>query len=200
MIAIIDYNTGNIGSIQNMLRKLGVESIITSDPEVMCKASKLILPGVGSFDSGMKKIRKLELFDKLNDLVLKKKIPILGICLGMQLMGENSEEGKEQGFGWMNESILSFKNLQLNSSIPVMGWNYVKSVKPNQLIQDQKAKFYFVHSYYFNSKCENCIATASINGFEYCVAFEKNNIFGVQFHPEKSHKFGMKLLQNFANL
>ena len=200
MIAIIDYNCGNLGSIHNMLNKIGIENIITNDSNIIRKATKIILPGVGSFDTGISNLRKLNLIDVLNEEILVKKKPVLGICLGMQLMCTASEEGTENGLSWIPQVIRDFrKNDEFIGTIPVMGWNYVKTTKKNNLLNDDESRFYFVHRFYCE-KNEFEIIQSNINNFFYCAAFNRENIYGVQFHPEKSHKFGVKILSNFCNL
>jgi glutamine amidotransferase len=200
MIAIIDYKTGNLGSIANMCEYLGYDAVITRDKEVIEKASHIILPGVGSFDRGMNYIHEFGLFDLLNDLVLVKKKPILGICLGMQLMCNKSEEGVIPGFGWIDTDVIKFKNR--NIKIPHMGWNKVMEIKNGKLLkQDENInwRFYFVHSYHIGFPAD--IDAYSICNYDedFVCLVEKENIFAAQFHPEKSHKFGFKLISNFLS-
>jgi len=203
MIVIIDYGLGNLASVQNMFKKLGTKDVVISnDLDIIKKASKLILPGVGSFDTGMINLESSGLLNCLNEKVLVQKTPILGICLGMQLMTKKSEEGIKSGLGWINAETIKF-NFPDDTSfkVPHMGWNYVSIKKENSLIElNTKNKFYFVHSYYVKcSDTEDIMGTT--NYFEeFTCFFNHNNIFGVQFHPEKSLKFGMKLLENFAKL
>ncbi len=203
MITIIDYGIGNVGSIKNMLKKVGVKSQITSNLHEIEKAEKLILPGVGSFDYGMTQLKNSNFIDILNQKVLYEKKPILGICLGMQLLTNGSEEGTESGLGWINASTIKFKFEDYNNlKVPHMGWNEVQLKKESKLLRDLpvSSKFYFVHSYYV--KCENKsnIILSSTYGHEFTCGIEQENILGVQFHPEKSHKFGMKILKNFSEL
>jgi glutamine amidotransferase len=202
MVTIIDYKTGNIGSIQNMLKKIGEESIITSQKDDIAAATKLILPGVGAFDTGMKNLKDLDLIDILDRKVLVDKVPVLGICLGMQLMSNKSEEGILPGLGWINAETMRFKFINTSEyKIPHMGWNFI-SLKKESLLFDRMfpdARFYFVHSYYFNALDSNDILASTRYESEFSSAVEKGNISGVQFHPEKSHKFGMKLLKNFVD-
>ena len=199
MIAIVDYNLGNVGSIYNMLKKIGKDAIITSNPQEIKAASKIILPGVGSFDNGMENLKKFNLVDILNETVLEQKKPILGICLGMQLMTLKSEEGVEEGLSWLPLKIKHFKNVEgFTGTIPIMGWNYVMPSKTNRLLENHDSRFYFVHAYHCETN-EFQIIEAKINGYKYCAAIQKDNIFGVQFHPEKSHKFGLDLLTSFCN-
>jgi len=204
MIAIVDYGCGNLGSIKNMLKKIGHDSLITSDVELIAKAEKIILPGVGSFDTGITSLRDSGLFALINEKATVQKIPVLGICLGMQLMTKGSEEGKLQGLGWFDAEAKKFPGLVDGEKfkIPNMGWNYVRASEGSRLFKDMYAepKFYFVHSYYISCNNPADIAATAHYGIEYTCAFEHGNLFGVQFHPEKSHKYGMKLLTNFASL
>jgi glutamine amidotransferase len=202
MITIIDYGLGNLSSIKNMLKKLQIDSIITSDLEQISNAEKLILPGVGSFDYGMEQLNKFKLIDVLNQKVLKEKTPILGICLGMQLFTKKSEEGKLPGLGWIDAETMKFNFNSLSEfKIPNMGWNTINIEKESKLIKDitSDSRYYFVHSYYVSCNNKSDILMSSNYGFDYTCAIENNNILGVQFHPEKSHKFGMAILNNFAN-
>lgn len=203
MIAIIDYGIGNLASVQNMFRKIGQQDVcVTSDAEVINKANKLLLPGVGSFDKGMSNLESSGLIPLLNQKVLKDKTPVLGICLGMQLLSLQSEEGTKKGLGWIDAETIRFSFPQeLNLKIPHMGWNYVTVKRENPLVDiNAKQRFYFVHSYHV--KCNNpsnVLATSNFGG-EFTCAVNKENIYGTQFHPEKSLRFGMSVLKNFANL
>jgi imidazole glycerol-phosphate synthase subunit HisH len=202
MITIIDYKTGNLGSIQNILKRIGEESIVTSDAGVIAGASKLILPGVGSFDTGMKNLTELGLIDILDKKVLIEKVPVLGICLGMQLMSKGSEEGSFSGLCWIDATTLRFHfQNTAEYKIPHMGWNFIIQHKTSRLFEDMPAdpRFYFVHSYFFSAADPEDIVTSTTYEIEFTSSFEKGNIMGVQFHPEKSHKFGMKLLKNFVD-
>jgi glutamine amidotransferase len=202
MITIVDYKSGNLGSIQNMLKKIGEPSIITSEKNDIAIAKKLLLPGVGSFDTGMNNLKNLGLIDILNEKVLIEKIPVLGICLGMQLMSNKSEEGIQPGLGWINAETIrfNFSNTTEYKS-PHMGWNFVFLKKESRLFNGMfpDARFYFVHSYFFKANDTSDILTTTTYEIKYTSAIEKMNILGVQFHPEKSHKFGMKLLKNFVD-
>jgi glutamine amidotransferase len=201
MIAIIDYNLGNTGSIVNMLKRIGYKAIVTADPEVIRNAEKLILPGVGHFGEAMENLHNSGLLPVLEEKVIQQDTPILGICLGMQLMGTFSEEGDCKGLGWIDAEIRRFDNtIDPTIKIPHMGWNEVHSSNNHPLMNGLKsnARFYFVHSYHaVCSKSEN-VLFESVHGYRFTAAFMKNNIYGVQFHPEKSHRFGMTLLTNFV--
>lgn len=197
MIVIIDYKMGNVGSILNMLKKIGADAIISSKVEDIKIADKLILPGVGSFDEGMKNLKPL--VPILEEKVLKEKAPILGICIGMQLMGRKSEEGFLDGLGWIKGDIKKFK-LDNNFKIPHMGWNTINICKKDPLFSNMEGelRYYFVHSYHIICDDNNDVLALTNYGYEFPSIIRKENIIGVQFHPEKSHKFGMKLLKNYA--
>lgn len=199
MIVIIDYGLGNLGSIRNMLKKIGVEAEVTSDHVAIRNAGKLILPGVGSFDNGMSNLRELGLIDVLNKKVIEERVPVLGICLGMQLLTRKSEEGSLRGLGWIDAETIRFRSSP-QYKVPNMGWNYVHAAKQSPLLKDMydEPRFYFVHSYYVKCNDPKDELLRSDYGITYTSGVEKENILGVQFHPEKSHKYGMKLLQNFA--
>jgi len=202
MITIIDYKTGNLGSIQNILKRIGEESVITSDKNEIAMANKLILPGVGTFDTGMSNLIELDLVDILNKKVLIEKTPVLGICLGMQLLSNCSEEGTIPGLGWINAETMRFRFTNtIEYKIPHMGWNFVQQHKPGNLFNDMypDARFYFVHSFFFKANDVSDVLTSTTYEIEFTSSIEKKNILGVQFHPEKSHKFGMKLLKNFVD-
>jgi glutamine amidotransferase len=201
MITIIDYNTGNLGSIKNMLKHIGIPSQISNDEEVIAQAEKLILPGVGHFDYGMQQLDTSGLIPILNKKVLIDKTPILGICLGVQLFTESSEEGTEQGLGWIKGKTIAFNKTKLanNQKIPNMGWTDVTNYSSSKLFENMHAdpRFYFVHSFHLELENKSdCLATANY-GYDFVAGIEHEYIVGVQFHPEKSHKFGMKLLENF---
>lgn len=205
MITIVNYGMGNLGSIKNMLRKVGVQSQITSSHKEIEKATKLILPGVGAFDRGMENLNQLGFIKLLNEKVVNKKTPILGICLGMQLFATQSEEGQLPGLGWINATITRFnynkRNLPLEK-IPHMGWNQVEIQQKHPLFSafEEPIRFYFVHSYHIECADKKNISSTAFYGYEFVASVQDQNIIGVQFHPEKSHKFGMKLLRNFVEL
>jgi len=203
LIVIVDYGMGNLGSIQNMLKKVNVQALVSSDRKVVASADKLILPGVGSFDQAVTNLNKLELIPLLNEKVVADKIPLLGVCLGMQLLTARSEEGIMPGLGWIDAETVKFRFENERLRIPHMGWNTVEIRKiDDPLFKDfsDEARFYFVHSYYVRCHDPSNVLAITKYGLDFCSSVGKDNIRGVQFHPEKSHKFGMRLLKNFADL
>ena len=203
MIAIINYGLGNLTSILNMCKRLGIEAMITSDTVHIRNADKLILPGVGHFKKGMDNLIESGLQPLLNELVLHEKKPILGICLGAQLMTIHSEEGDTDGLQWVNANTVRFKNERLHGlKVPHMGWSDITIKDDNPLWKDLPAepRFYHVHTYHFAFNDTSAISATVTYGYEFASAFHQKNIYGTQFHPEKSHKFGMRVLENFANL
>jgi glutamine amidotransferase len=200
MITIVDYGMGNLGSISNMIKKIGFKSEITNDHEKIKQASKIILPGVGSFDAGMTNLKELGLINVLEEKILHEKIPTLGICLGMQLMTNGSEEGILKGLSWVNADTKKFIPPSKKFMVPHMGWNCVKPLKEHEVckgIEFEDTRYYFVHSYYVDciDRKDVLLECKYINDFT--ASFQKENIIGMQFHPEKSHLFGMKLIENF---
>jgi len=194
---------GNIRSVYNKFRKLGVECIVTSAKEQIELADKLILPGVGHFAYGMLKLRDLGLIDILNTKVIQQKVPILGICLGTQLFAKHSEEGNCEGLGWIDAEVERFSVCdKIKYKVPHIGWNNVNVVNSNQVdeVIKKDAQFYFVHSYHLKCNDEADIWMTSNYDYEFVSAVHKNNIYGVQFHPEKSHDAGFELLKKFAEL
>lgn len=204
MITIIDYGAGNVKSVQNMLKKIGVESTLTKEISVIEEATKFILPGVGAFDYGMQQLKKSDLIETLNKKVIEQKTPLLGICLGAQMLGNKSEEGSEKGLGWIDIDVVKFdkKLLDSNLKVPHMNWNEIKINKENLLLKklNNESRFYFVHSYHMKANNNEDILCTSNYGYIFVSGVNKDNIWGVQFHPEKSHKYGMQLLENFAQL
>ncbi len=203
MIAIIDYDMGNVGSIQNMLEHLGVDAVITGNHQDILKADQLIIPGVGSFDVGMKNLIDRGLDQVIKEFALKLKKPVLGICLGMQLLGLSSEEGTLPGLGLIDFNNVKFRPAQeLNLRVPHMGWNTVNvhGMDPITKDVDHTYRFYFVHSYYAKCNHDENILMSADYGMEFTAAVKNGFIYGVQFHPEKSHHFGMTILNNFARL
>lgn len=204
MIVIVDYGMGNLGSILNMLKKIGAPPAkISSDAKDIEQADKLILPGVGAFNTGMQHLRDTGLIPLLNEKVLKAKTPTLGVCLGMQLLAKISEEGELPGLGWIDAETIRFRfdSKTSNLKIPHMGWNTVNIKKENTLFKDMyaDARFYFVHSFHFVAHNKEDVTATTEYGYEFVSAIQHENIMAAQFHPEKSHKFGMKLYKNFVD-
>jgi len=202
MIAIIDYGMGNLGSIHNMLSRIGSASVITSDKGDIESADKVILPGVGAFDNAMINLDRLNLIPTLKAKVIDKKTPILGICLGMQLFSRNSEEGRLPGLGWIDAQTVRFRfdADHANLKIPHMGWNTIEVKRRGSILDGmyEVSRFYFVHSYHVRCNDESNVLATTTYGITFHSAITKDNIIGTQFHPEKSHKFGLKLLRNFV--
>ncbi len=203
MICILDYGVGNLASIKNMLKRIGVESIISSSIEDVQSASKLILPGVGAFDTCAKELRLSGLQDALNKKVMVEGVPVLGVCVGMQLLFDGSDEGQLPGLSWIQGHCrkLDLSKMPQTYKVPHMGWTDVCVKKKSKLLSglESDSRFYFVHSYYGVPSNEKDVLLTAEYGYNIAVGVEKNNILGVQFHPEKSHKFGMKLLTNFSS-
>jgi len=204
MIAVIDYGMGNMGAIINMLRKLGAEAMATSEPEVVRRAEKLILPGVGAFDMGIKNLLALGLTDVLREEVVEKGKLVLGICLGMQLFTRRSEEGELPGLGWVDAETVRFRfgEEHRKLKIPHMGWNVVTVKKQSPLFPrgGDEMRFYFVHSYHVVCGSSSDVLAVTHYGDEFVAALLHRNIIGVQFHPEKSHHFGLEFLKQFLEL
>lgn len=203
-ISIIDLDIGNVDSIANMLNKLGAQSTIINTPEQVMLAEKLILPGIGSYDAGMDSIAGLGLTDSIREAANVKGTPIIGICLGAQLMLKSSAEGEKSGLGLVDGFCKKFDFDQSGGlKIPHMGWSKVRPMKNSPLISgldENETEFYFVHSYHFVLQDDSMTLLNTNYGYEFCSAFAQKNIYGVQFHPEKSHRHGMQLLKNFVNL
>lgn len=205
MIVIIDYGMSNSGSIKNMIKKVGAVGEISSDPEVIAKAEKLVLPGVGNYDLAMRNIEALGLREVLDRRVLKDRIPILGVCLGMQLMTKSSAEGTGKGFGWFNATTRRFDKDVSDPPlrIPHMGWNHIDIKKPSPLFDEDgltEHRYYFVHSYAVTSDQESEVLCTSHYGTDFVSGLARDNIVGLQFHPEKSHAFGMSVFKRFVEL
>jgi len=202
MITIVDYGAGNIASIQNMLKKIGVKAVMGSDEFSIEQADKLILPGVGAFDTCAQQLQESGLQEVLHKKVIGDKTPVLGICVGMQLMTGGSEEGVLPGLGWIKGRVVKFNKEKIpgHLKIPHMGWAEAALNKPSRLFEDmyETPRFYFVHSYYVLPEDDNDILAYAVHGNKFAAGLERDNITGVQFHPEKSHKYGMKLLENFV--
>lgn len=202
MVVIIDYGMGNVNSIRNMLKKVGVSSQITADLQRIEEASRYILPGVGAFDVGVEHLEQSGILEPLKKQVLEQKKPILGICLGMQLLTHGSEEGEKEGLGWIDARCRRFAFDDAKASLPVphMGWNHVHPLPNHPIFEGlEESRFYFVHSYYAPEESPHSVATARY-GFDFSCAVQNKNVYGVQFHPEKSHRFGKQLLKNFCEI
>lgn len=204
MIAIIDYGLGNVKAFANVYKRLNIPAIIAKHAEELKNATKVILPGVGAFDHAMKMLEKSAMKPVLDEMALQNNVPVLGVCVGMQMLARSSEEGKLPGLGWIDGEVIGFKSSAAKYSIrvPHMGWNSIKPTRLNGLLQglEVESRFYFLHSYYMRcSKSEDVFAITEY-GAEFACAVSHGNIYGVQFHPEKSHQWGIKLLENFAGL
>ena len=201
-ITIVDYGLGNLGSVYNMLKHIGVGSQVTHNLRDIADADKLILPGVGAFDYGMKNLNASNLKELLDFKVKERFTPVLGICLGIQLMGNCSEEGKEEGLKWVNAVSGRFTFEDSSLKVPHMGWNYVHKSREHALLKDMEndTRFYFVHSYYMQCADKTDELLSCHYGIDFTCAIQHDNILGVQFHPEKSHRYGMQILKNFARL
>lgn len=200
MVGIINYGLGNLGSIQNMLKVIGEKSIISSDPLELDKCDRYILPGVGAFDAGMKSLNDSGLAEYVRNKAENEKKPILGICLGMQLLGRKSEEGSLDGLGLIPFDNIRFRLENSELKVPHMGWDIVEFKQNHSLLNglSQPQRFYFVHSYHAKCDNEENVLMSCDYGYEFAAAVVKDNVIGVQFHPEKSHDFGMDLLRNFV--
>ena len=205
MIGIISYGLGNINAFTNIYKSLDIPFNIVNDIEELEGVKKLILPGVGAFDDAMNKFNDSGLRTPIEKMVLKNKIPILGVCVGMQMLGNASDEGTMEGLGWVDGEVKLFdtSNIPHQTKLPHMGWNSISLVNENEPIFNQiktRDRFYFLHSYYFKCNDDRQAVAQTNYGFNFSCALRKDNIYGVQFHPEKSLKNGIKLLYNFANL
>ncbi len=200
---IVDYGTGNLNSIRRTLDRIGIGCVISSSANDIANADKIILPGVGHFGTAMSKLNGLNLADVLNEEVLIKQKPVLGICLGMQLMAKTSEEGNVSGLGWLDARVIRFDVGQTERhKIPHMGWNGVEIKKSGSLMPgiEEGSEFYFAHSYHLRLEDPADLMAETQYGVRFPSAIEKNNIFGIQFHPEKSHDVGARLLKNFVEM
>lgn len=201
MISVIDHGMGNVGSIINMLDHLEILARVTRDAKEIKESTGIILPGVGAFDTGMRHLSELGLVEPISYAVLEQKIPIMGICLGMQLLANGSEEGSLPGLGFINAYVRRIpENPEIK--IPNIGWHQIFQSHPSRLFSDQEcsSRFYFVHSYFVECvKQQDCTAIIRY-GSPICCSIERENIFGVQFHPEKSHRFGMEIFNRFNTI
>ena len=204
MIAMIDYGVGNIQAFLNVFKRLGIDACRVSIPDELQNASHLILPGVGAFDHAMTLLQHSGLLSKMKELVLERKMPLLGICVGMQMLASGSDEGQLPGLGWVPGRVRSFRNLPELQHLPMphMGWNDVKFRHDHVLFKnfESEARFYFLHSYYFAAGDRSDVVATAEYGMDFDCVVSRGNVFGIQCHPEKSHHFGARLLKNFAEI
>jgi glutamine amidotransferase len=204
MIAIVDYGLGNIAAFATVYNKANIKVSIARTAGDLKGASKLILPGVGHFDHAMRLLQQSGMRDSLDEMVLQDKVPVIGICVGMQMLARSSEEGDLPGLGWIDAEVRAFKSSDAtkNMSVPHMGWNDVKPLSASRLFDELQtdARFYFLHSYFMSCDSSEDILAICNYGADFTCAVQSSNIYGVQFHPEKSHSFGNRLLRNFAGL
>ena len=201
MITIVDYGVGNIGALVNMFDYLGIEAEASGDARAIASADSLVLPGIGAFDKAMRTLRERRLIEPLNEVALGRRVPVLGVCLGMQLLARHSEEGREAGLGWIDADVRRISLPQGSSlKVPHIGWMETQAVGRSSLfaapLHDER--FYFDHSYHVVCDRESDVAAVIDYGSQLCCAVQSGNVFGVQFHPEKSHRFGMRLLTAFS--
>jgi glutamine amidotransferase len=199
MIVVVDFGMGNLGTVSAKIKKMDSSVIISSKPEEIDQADKILLPGIGSFKSGIENLRKRDLIEILNKKVLAEKTPVLGICLGMQLFSAHSEEGDVKGLGWIDAETVRFNAPDQSLRIPHMGWNTINIKNPCSLLSgiENSSRFYFSHSYHVRCCNPDDIIATTEYGYEFCSIVNHNNIYGVQFHPERSHKRGFMLLSSF---
>jgi len=202
MIAIVDYGMGNLGSVQNMLRKLGAESIRTSDPAEIAQADRLVLAGIGGFDGAMERLEGAGLIEVLDKQVMERRVPILGVCLGMQVMAQSSTEGTRRGLGWLDAEVLRFNFSAEPLPVPHMGWEVVVPTRPSPLFDPEgpETRFYFSHAFHLVCRNPADVAATATYGYEFAAAVHRDNILGTQFHPEKSHIFGLDVYRRFVDL
>jgi glutamine amidotransferase len=203
VIAIIDHGMGNLGSVQNMLKRLGAASVRTTDPEEIARADRIILAGIGGFDGAMARLEELGIVDILTEQVLERKKLVLGVCLGMQLMAHRSAEGQMGGLGWLDAEVKRFEFPDSERlPVPHMGWEVVEPARPSPLFEGQagEPRFYFSHAYHVVCHDPEDVAATATYGRRFVAAVHRGNVLGTQFHPEKSHVFGMDLYRRFLAL
>ena len=202
MIVVVNSGTANVGSVVNMLKKVGAVGVISNDPEVIRNAERLILPGVGSFDAGVSAWRQLGLWECLNEVAMRKAVPCLGVCLGMQMMCRGSEEGQLPGLGWFAADVVRLPRNTVDGvlRVPHMGWNRIRLNRPHPVLDGvaNDARFYFVHSYCVQADNAVDVVATCHYGIDFACAIGRDNVLAVQFHPEKSHRFGMRLMADFV--
>lgn len=202
MIGLVDYGLGNIQAFANIYKQIGLSAFIAQTPEDLVRADRLILPGVGAFDWAMNKLNRSGLRDTLDELVLDKKVDILGVCVGMQMMATRSEEGSEPGLSWIEGVVKNFEDVTTSHRLPLphMGWNDVYEARTNALFKGLVSpRFYFLHSFYIETEPHIGLAHSTY-GTDFICAINSNNVWGTQFHPEKSHDWGVQLLKNFGSI
>lgn len=204
MIAIVDYGLGNISAFSNMYKRMNIHAQVAKNANDLVKATKLIIPGVGAFDHAMKLLEDSGMRPTLDDLVVNHKMPVLGICVGMQILASTSDEGRLPGLGWIPGEVKAFRSDPRTKglALPHMGWNDVHPAASSRLFEELEtdARFYFLHSFYFECASAEHSAATTGYGIDFSCAVRAGNVFGVQFHPEKSHHYGAQLLKNFADL
>lgn len=204
MIYIVDYGLGNVKAFLNIYKRLGLEIGTANTVAELQAASKLILPGVGAFDHAMERLQASRMREALDDMVLVRRVPVLGVCVGMQILAKSSDEGELEGLGWVDGKVRSLRSLSGTEQVPLphMGWNDVKPAGRTRLFTavNEPLRFYFLHSFYFECGRAQDVAATTEYGSPFCCAVESGNVFGVQFHPEKSHHYGADLLKSFAEL
>jgi glutamine amidotransferase len=204
MIVIVDYGLGNVRAFESLYRKINLPCSIASSASELDQASKIILPGVGSFDFAMDSLLRSGMREKLDHMVVDLGVPVLGVCVGMQMMSMHSEEGSLPGLGWIDGRVkkFDFSGSSSPADVPHMGWNNIKPINSSGLFEqlDGHSRFYFLHSYYFSCATQDSVIATTDYGGEFASAVEKGNVFGVQFHPEKSHGWGVRILENFARI
>lgn len=203
MISIVDYGLGNIRAFENIYRRLGIPAMPVKSAEQLSEASKIILPGVGAFDWAMQRLHESGMIDPLNDLVQRQKVPVLGVCVGMQIMAKSSEEGRLPGLGWIDATVKKFDESLLNqyAQVPHMGWNEVDVSNTCPLFSGiENPLYYFLHSYFFEPTLKTDVIGYSNYNIKFASAMACDNVYATQFHPEKSHQWGIQLLKNFAEL
>lgn len=204
MITIIDYGLGNIKAFAYLYKSLNIETKIAHSADDIKGSTKIILPGVGAFDYAMSQLNASGMRDEIENQVIKNKIPVVGICVGMQILAKRSDEGFLPGLGWIDAEVKLFDSslIPYKTQLPHMGWNNISPQGSNPLLKgfDENSHFYFLHSYYMHCNCNEDIIAKTEYGISYASAINRDNIYGIQFHPEKSHQNGIKLLKNFANI